>query len=83
MRGRMQCGTLHTDVILVSDGITNSVYTKDDGLPPEPEEALFKGCGTFAILGLNGNDPRHTLKLEKAWQKWSTGAGFASFRAIQ
>ena len=83
MRGRMQCAALHTNVILVSDGLSNSVYTKGDGLPPEADEPLFDRCGTLTILGLNGNDPRHTRKLEKAWQKWSTGAGFTSFQAIQ
>ncbi len=78
------CGGLPTTVVLASDGIEDSEYTRlerrDAHLPP-PQGRPFRGCAEMEILGLGQGtrSPSETTRLRGEWDRWATEAGFARF----
>jgi hypothetical protein len=78
------CAGMPTDVVLATDGIEDSEYTRlihANAHLPKPEGAPFKGCAELLILGLaqGQNSPQMTERLRTEWQRWAIAAGFATF----
>ena len=81
------CSGKPTTVVLASDGIEDSDYTRltrRDSHLPEPGGRLFQGCASFEIYGLGQgtDDPRMTTHLRQEWSNWARGAGFARFQGL-
>ena len=81
------CSGMSTTVVLASDGIEDSDYTRltrRDSHLPDPGGRLFQGCASFEIYGLGQgtDDPRMTTHLRQEWSRWARGAGFARFQGL-
>jgi hypothetical protein len=81
------CAGLPTTVILASDGIEDSEYTRlerhDAHLPP-PDGRPFRGCAEMQILGIGEgtNSPMETTRLRIEWSHWAQAAGFGHFLGL-
>jgi hypothetical protein len=81
------CAGLPTTVILASDGIEDSEYTRlerhDAHLPP-PDGRPFRGCAEMQILGIGEGtrSPMETTRLRAEWSRWAQAAGFAHFLGL-
>ena len=78
------CGGMPTTIILASDGIEDSSYTKltrENAHLPDPDGKPYAGCAGFEILGLGqgADNPRFTSRLRKEWSEWAHTAGFGQF----
>jgi len=78
------CAGLPTTVILASDGIEDSEYTRlerDDAHLPSPQGRPFRGCVDMQILGLGQGtrSPMETTRLRAEWARWAAAAGFGRF----
>ena len=80
------CGGMPTTIILASDGIEDSAYTKLDrgGHLPAPDRHVFRGCSALIIYGLGqgAGSPVLTSRLRSEWENWSREAGFGSFQGL-
>ena len=81
------CAGMPTTIILASDGIEDSGYTKlyrESAQLPAPNGKPFAGCAEFEILGLGqGRDsPRLTGHLRDEWSGWARAGGFARFQGL-
>jgi hypothetical protein len=78
------CSGLPTTIVLASDGIEDSEYTRlerpDQHLPP-PDGRPYRGCAELQILGIGQgtHSPRTTARLRHEWQGWALAAGFDRF----
>jgi len=78
------CAGMPTTIILASDGIEDSGYTKlyrEGAQLPAPDGKPFAGCAEFEILGLGqgADSPRLTGRLRDEWSGWAHAGGFAQF----
>lgn len=78
------CAGLPTTVILASDGIEDSEYTRlgrDDSHLPRPQGRPFRGCAEMQILGIGQGtgSPVETTRLRSEWAGWAQSAGFGRF----
>jgi hypothetical protein len=78
------CGGAPTTVILASDGIEDSEYTRlqhADAHLPAPEGRPFRGCAQMEILGIGQGtrSPIETTRLRTEWTRWAGQAGFGHF----
>jgi hypothetical protein len=83
----VDCNGMDTVVILVSDGIEDSEYTRlhsRAGALPMPETAQFSGCRELQILGIGQGmrSPQLTTRLRDEWEQWASAAGFQSFLGL-
>jgi hypothetical protein len=80
------CGGMPTAIILASDGIEDSDYTRLNrgGHLPPPDRRTFRGCGTLVIYGLGqgAGSPVLTGRLRSEWEGWARNAGFGSFQGL-
>ena len=81
------CSGQPTTVILATDGIEDSVYSRlddpDDHLPA-PDGKPFAGCTELQILGIGEGtrNPIKTSRLRDEWTRWAHAAGFAKFQGL-
>lgn len=75
------CKKMPTTIILASDGIEDSEYTRLNrgGTLPNPDRRLYRGCTKFMIFGLGqgAGSPVMTNRLRAQWDGWSRTAGFS------
>ncbi len=82
----VDCGQLPTTIVLVTDGVEDSEYTRlihrDAKLPKTKK--IFKGCKELQIIGVGRgiNSPSETKRIRGEWKKWATKAGFENFHAV-
>jgi len=81
------CAKMPTTVILASDGIEDSEYTRlqmDGAHLPAPDGKPFRGCAELQILGLGQGtrSPKTTVRLRSEWSRWAYRAGFAKFTGL-
>jgi hypothetical protein len=80
------CGGMPTTIILASDGIEDSEYTRLNrgGHLPTPDRATFRGCSNLTIYGIGqgGGSPLLTNRLRGEWQNWARVAGFSRFEGL-
>ena len=80
------CGGMPTTIILASDGIEDSDYTRLDrgGHLPSPDPRLYRGCAALAIYGLGQGtgSPILTSRLRTEWDGWAHAAGFGRFEGL-
>ena len=81
------CSGQPTTVILLTDGIEDSVYARLDDPGdhlPAPDGKPFAGCAELQILGLGEGtrNPIKTTRLRTEWTRWAHEAGFASFQGL-
>ena len=81
------CSGLPTTIVLASDGIEDSEYTRlghADAHLPTPQGKPFAGCTEFQILGLGegDNSPSETVRLRGEWDRWAHTSGFARFQGL-
>lgn len=82
----VDCASLPTQVILITDGIEDSEYVRlkyRDAKLPKPKK-IFSGCYELQILGIGrGVDSvKETNRIREQWKKWAKSAGFLTFNAI-
>lgn len=82
----LDCDTLPTQVILVTDGVEDSEYVRlkyRDAKLPRPKK-IFSGCYELQMLGIGrGIDSvTETNRIRKEWETWAKRAGFKRFLAI-
>lgn len=82
----VDCASLPTQVILISDGIEDSEYVRlkyRDAKLPRPKK-IFSGCYELQILGIGRgvNSVTETNRIRDEWKKWAKYAGFLTYRAI-
>ena len=82
----VDCKTLPTQVILVTDGVEDSEYVRlkyRGAKLPKPKK-IFSGCYELQILGIGrGVDSvTETNRIRAEWKKWAKSAGFLTFSAI-
>ena len=67
---RMDCAERTGHVFVLSDGQeTGQALTL-------PKSAIFNGCASFTIIGVEGQDPAQTQALGAFWMRWCQAAGF-------
>ena len=80
------CGGMPTTIILASDGIEDSEYTRlgRGGHLPPPDRGTFRGCSALTIYGIGqgGGSPLLTGRLRGEWQTWARSAGFSHFEGL-
>jgi hypothetical protein len=80
------CRGMPTTIILASDGIEDSDYTKLNrgGHLPPPDRRLFRGCSALIIYGLGqgAGSPVLTNRLRSEWENWAREAGFTTFLGL-
>jgi hypothetical protein len=80
------CSSMPTTIILASDGIEDSDYTKLNrgGHLPAPDRRVFRGCSALIIYGLGqgAGSPVLTSRLRGEWENWAREAGFATFLGL-
>jgi hypothetical protein len=80
------CGGMPTTVILASDGIEDSDYTRLNrgGHLPAPDRRVFRGCSALIIYGLGqgAGSPVLTSRLRGEWEAWARQAGFIRFTGL-
>jgi len=80
------CGGMPTTIILASDGIEDSDYTRLDrgGHLPAPDRRTFRGCTALTIYGLGQGtgSPLLTSRLRSEWDGWARAAGFSRFEGL-
>jgi hypothetical protein len=81
------CAKIPTTVILASDGIEDSEYTRlqmDGAHLPAPDGKPFRGCTELQILGIGQGtrSPKTTVRLRAEWSRWAHAAGFAKFTGL-
>ncbi len=82
----LDCSTLPTQVILVTDGVEDSEYVRlkyRGAKLPRPKK-IFKGCYELQMIGIGrGIDSvKETNRIRKEWQTWAKRAGFQKFLAV-
>jgi len=87
MSQSLDCSTLPTRVILLTDGAEDSdlVKLKRSGTAmPAPSGPLYQGCDELVMLGLGQgfNDPATTARFREAWGAWAKAAGFERFTGL-
>lgn len=80
----VDCSSMETKIILLTDGAEDSEYgklTRRGGSLPVPSERLYDGCDQLQVLGIGQgfNSPKTTARFQVAWKTWSQGAGFNDF----
>lgn len=83
----ISCSAFDTRVILATDGIEDSEFTKlrdATARLPAPPSGQFQGCGELLMLGIGQgqNSPTTTARLRREWLRWSRTAGFETFRGL-
>jgi hypothetical protein len=78
------CGGMPTTVVLASDGIEDSEYTRLQNATahlPSPQGKPFRGCAEMEILGIGQGtrSPMETTRLRTEWTRWAASAGFGRF----
>jgi hypothetical protein len=80
------CGGMPTAIVLASDGIEDSDYTRLDrgGHLPPPDRRIYRGCAELTIYGLGqgSGSPLLTTRLRGEWEGWARQAGFARFEGL-
>ena len=81
------CAGMPTTVILASDGIEDSEYTRlehRDAHLPAPDGRPFRGCVEMQILGIGEgtSSPMETTRLRAEWSRWAQAAGFGHFLGL-
>lgn len=82
----LDCSTLPTQIILVTDGVEDSEYVRlkyRDAKLPRPKK-IFSGCYELQMLGVGrGIDSvTETTRIRKEWKTWAKRAGFKKFKAV-
>lgn len=82
----LDCSTLPTQIILVTDGVEDSEYVRlkyRDAKLPRPKK-IFSGCYELQMLGVGrGIDSvTETARIRKEWKTWAKRAGFKKFKAV-
>lgn len=82
----LDCQTLPTQIILVTDGVEDSEYVRlkyRDAKLPRPKK-IFAGCYELQMLGIGRgiNSVTETNRIRKEWQTWAKRAGFKKFLAV-
>ena len=82
----LDCSTLPTQIILVTDGVEDSEYVRlkyRDAKLPRPKK-IFSGCYELQMLGVGrGIDSvTETARIRKEWKDWAKRAGFKKFKAV-
>jgi hypothetical protein len=84
----VDCDTMPTHFVLLTDGVEDSEYArlgkKGETLPPPTRALSGDGCTSLLILGLGQGlgSPAETERLRVIWAEWAKGAGFAAFDAL-
>jgi hypothetical protein len=77
------CGGMPTTIILASDGIEDSEYTRLNrgGHLPPPDRRTYRGCSALTIYGLGqgAGSPLLTSRLRAEWEGWARTGGFSRF----
>lgn len=82
----LDCKSLPTQIILVTDGVEDSEYVRlkyRDAKLPRPKK-IFSGCYELQMLGVGrGIDSvTETARIRKEWQTWAKRAGFKKFKGV-
>lgn len=82
----LDCRSLPTQVILVTDGVEDSEYVRlkyRNAKLPRPKK-IFSGCHELQMLGIGRGigSVTETNRIRKEWQTWAKRAGFKSFKAV-
>jgi len=82
----VDCGELPTTIVLITDGVEDSEYTRlihRNSSLPKPKK-IFKGCAQLQIIGVGRgiDSPSETKRIRSEWETWSKKAGFEDFLAV-
>ena len=86
MSQTVDCGSLKTTYILVSDGLEDSQYTAlrqvDAALPLDVLRVDGEKCDELQILGVGRGvaSPQETKRIRDAWQVWAVDSDGAPFK---
>jgi hypothetical protein len=82
----VDCSTMPTTVVLISDGIEQSEYVSltEPSAKLPPPSPMFAGCEELQILGLGQGtqSPTFTAHLRDEWARWAAQAGFIAFTGL-